>query len=86
MLYNFMQDKHWYEDLGHIFVGFVPGLGWLREHLQWPPGRPSTVDGRLWCPIDRVADHYRDDFGYAIGDILRTIVLIGVIVWALVRR
>ncbi len=37
-LYGFMQDKKWYEDVGHILIGLIPMWGWIREHRQWPPG------------------------------------------------
>ena len=49
-LHGFMQDKKWYEDIGHIFIGLIPFAGWVREWTevklpwpmkgQWPPGDP----------------------------------------------
>ena len=89
-LYHFMQDSKWYEDVAHILVGLVPFWGWVREHRQWPPGKPRVrfVDAASSPPVeyfdtqlDRVADSYRDFLGYAIGDLLRTAVLIGLLVW-----
>lgn len=41
--YGFLQDKKWYEDVGHIFVGMVAMWGWIRENDQYPPGKPITL-------------------------------------------
>lgn len=85
-LYNFMQDEKWYEDVGHILIGLcLPFYGWWREHRQWPPGDPHFID-HLFEDVgyrhSRVADSYRDFLGYAIGDVLRTAILAGVIFFA----
>ena len=84
-LFHFFQDRKWYEDVAHIFVGMVPFFGWAREWKQWPPGdpdsHPSTGVGVMWTQMDRVADAYRDFLGYAIGDVLRTAVLVGLLIW-----
>ena len=91
-LYKFMQDKKWYEDVGHIFIGLIPMLGWLREHRQWPPGKPfyavpandrsiPASDIKLVTQLDRVEDSYRDFLGYAIGGTIRCAVLVGLLVW-----
>lgn len=87
--YRFLRDEKWYEDIAHILVGLVPLWGWLREHVQWPPGDtwvrtiyPEGVytrdppERRAYAPLDRVADAYRDFLGYAIGDALRTVGLV----------
>ena len=85
-LYGFLQDRHWYEDLGHILIGHVPMLGWVREHLQWPPGNIITLEqGRWYAPLDRVEDSYRDFLGYAIGNAMLTAELAGVILWLVLR-
>lgn len=86
-LYGFMQDKHWYEDVGHVFIGLIPLAGWIREHLQYPPGWPFVA----WGPLDdlpekvtqlsRVDDLYRDNLGYEIGAVLRTVLLVGLLIW-----
>ena len=78
-LYNFMQDRHWYEDVAHIFIGLTPLLGWTREHFQWPPGDTVSIKGVPYAPHDRVADSYRDFLGYSIGGAIRTAVLIGLL-------
>ena len=90
-LYGFMQDKKWYEDVGHILIGLIPFVGWGREHAQWPPGWPyyalrnkkyeSYVDIELdelelVTQLDRVEDSYRDFLGYEIGSLVRTIILV----------
>lgn len=91
-LFHFFQDRHWYEDVAHILIGLVPYWGWDRERRQWPPGDVITIavntrpDGRPMsvervAPLDRVADAYRDFLGYAIGDIIRTAILIGLLIW-----
>ena len=95
-LYSFMQDRHWYEDIGLIFIGLVPMWGWIREHWQWPPGDTGyydLTDRRMYqtqkedgdrvpyAPHDRVADSYRDFLGYAIGGTIRTAVLVGLLIW-----
>jgi hypothetical protein len=90
ILYKFMQDDHWYEDVGHILVGLVPMWGWRREHRQWPPGDIEKIDyldkdNDWWAPLDRVADSYRDFLGYAIGGTVRCVGLLATIVWLLVR-
>lgn len=82
MPYGFLSDGKFYEDLGHILIGLVPGWGWWREHRQWPPGDPEpmpfTGQGDLYyiTQLDRVADVYRDQLGYEIGSVLRTVALI----------
>jgi hypothetical protein len=93
ILYKFMQDDHWYEDVGHIFIGLIPMWGWIREHWQWPPGDTAffgdptkrNAEPEPWAPHDRVADAYRDFLGYAIGGTIRCAGLLGVILWILVR-
>ena len=96
-LYQFLQDKKWYEDVGHIFIGMIPLWGWLREHKQWPPGdimyaesgvmdttsfdeatrRLEEMSWPIECaPLDRVQDSYRDFLGYAIGETIRTVILL----------
>ena len=80
ILYGFMQDKHWYEDLAHIFIGMVPMWGWIREHRQWPPGTPAEVWNEMWAPLDRVEDSYRDFLGYAIGETIRTVILLTLLI------
>ena len=89
-LYGFMQDKKWYEDVGHILIGLIPFVGWGREHSQWPPGWPyyTKPNGdrlklfagdevlELVTQLDRVEDSYRDFLGYEIGSLIRTIILV----------
>lgn len=86
-MYHFMQDKDWYEDIGHILIGLVPFAGWMREHKQWPPGwpyfasRPKHLQTRgpeaeLVTQVERVRDSYRDFLGYEIGSLVRTIALV----------
>lgn len=85
-LYGFMQDKKWYEDVGHILIGLIPFVGWGREHSQWPPGWPyyalpnrkdkSIDELELVTQLDRVEDSYRDFLGYEIGSLIRTIILV----------
>ena len=90
LTFKFFQDKKWYEDLGHFCIGFVPFLGWWREQNQWPPGdvehfrNPETSVVEPYAPLDRVGDSYRDFLGYACGDIARTAIMLGVIIWLLV--
>ena len=91
-LYGFLQDKHWYEDLGHIGIGLIPLAGWIREHSQYPPGDPlvvtegidvngEPVEAEVFYPADRVDDLYRDNLGYAIGGAIRTFLLVGLLIW-----
>ena len=84
-LYGFLQDKHWYEDLGHIGIGLIPMAGWIHEHFQYPPGdvHIATYNGKdaLSAPLDRVDDLYRDNLGYAIGGAIRTALLVGLLIW-----
>jgi hypothetical protein len=42
MKLGFFQGKtlNIWEDVGHIFIGLIPMLGWLREWIQFPPGDP----------------------------------------------
>ena len=87
-LYGFMQDKKWYEDVGHILIGLIPFVGWGREHAQWPPGWPYYATPRrkkmhlynenieLVTQLDRVEDSYRDFLGYEIGSLIRTVILV----------
>ena len=79
-LYDFMQDKKWYEDIGHIFIGMIPFVGWFREHKQWPPcsdSQPDIVKDYVgYYHQGRVRDVYRDFLGYAIGDLIRTAVIV----------
>ena len=88
--YKFLSDKHWYEDCLHVLVGLVPFWGWLREHWQFGPGDPIYVadyevqaefDGVEYFPSDRVQDAYRDFAGYSIGDVVRTAILVGLLIW-----
>ncbi len=77
-----MSDEKWYEDLGHILIGFAPMIGWVREDEQWPPASdncpPEYFGDDLFFHHSRVEDAYRDFLGYAIGDSIRTILLIGI--------
>jgi len=87
-MYGFMSDEKWYEDVGHIVIGFAPMIGWLRENEQWPPAsdnyppeyNTSNPQNELYFHSSRVEDAYRDFLGYAIGDTLRTLTLIGIII------
>jgi len=90
--YNFFGDDKWIEDVAHIAIGFVPFLGWWREHRQWPPGDPQELENyyselpvaertTMHTQLDRVADSYRDFLGYALGDVLRTVALVAWAVW-----
>lgn len=80
--YGFMSDEKWYEDLGHILIGFAPMIGWVREDEQWPPASdnypPEYIQKELYFHSSRVEDAYRDFLGYAIGDSIRTMLLIGI--------
>ena len=81
-LYGFLQDAHWYEDVGHIVLGLIPLAGWIREHFQYPPGDPVIFVGpEVFYPADRVDDLYRDNLGYAIGGAIRTFLFAGLLVW-----
>ena len=66
--YGFMQDKDWYEDVGHIILGSLPIdiLWYIREHTtvkmpwpfkgQYPPGKPmwlfTNEDDQLRVAVD----------------------------------
>ena len=79
-IYDFFQDEKWYEDLGHILIGMIPLWGWIREHYQWPPSSNSQpfilYKNQVYYHQGRVRDVYRDFLGHAIGDAVRTVVVI----------
>jgi hypothetical protein len=65
---------------------FPPGdTIWLKVNAGPPPhyvGRSTPSEGAFpYAPHDRVMDLMRDNLGYAIGETLRTVALVGVIVW-----
>ncbi len=81
---------------GFLGFAFPAVLLWAREWTrvrlpwpfkgQWPPGDPFNVvkadgwNGKV-TQLDRVADIGRDTLGYAIGQDLRTALLVGMVVW-----
>ena len=75
----------WYEDLGHVLIGLIPGWGVTREWFQLPPENDADpvvfVDGREYWAKARVLDVFRDMAGYAVGDAFRTSVLVGLLIW-----
>ena len=95
--YGFMQDKDWYEDVGHIVLGYLPidMLWYIREHTtlklpwpfkgQYPPGDILKVlvgpRAGEFFPTDRVHDSKRDELGRSIGAQLRVITLIALLIW-----
>lgn len=81
----------WVEDVGHVAIGFIPGAGIIREYRQLPPendrhpvvffmglGRAEAED--YWSS-SRVLDMMRDLAGYAVGDVVRTSVLVSLLIW-----
>lgn len=79
------------EDLGHCLIGFVPGWGVLREWRQLPPENDDypavwlaregrRVGGEYWSKV-RVLDIFRDLAGYAVGDLIRTAILVVLLWW-----
>jgi len=97
MLHGFMQDEKWYEDLGHIVLGFLPIdlLLWVREFTraklpwpfkgQYPPGWPFNYGPEIRqyqvTQMSSVEDLARDQLGYAIGQQLRVCLLVGLLWW-----
>lgn len=81
---GFLSDEKWYEDLGHIFIGLIPLLGWFREQGQLPPAT-NKLPVRSYGPDvywarERVLDMRRDSFGYEVGHfILVSDLVIGII-------
>ena len=86
-----MNTNKWYEDLGHVVIGLVPGVGLIREFRPLPPETDREpvvwvskerrrVGGEYW-PASRVRDMLTDMIGYAVGDAIRTAVLVGLLIW-----
>ncbi len=75
------------EDLGHVLIGFIPLAGWLREVWQLPPENdahpvlyfkhdPAQERSVPYWSSVRVLDMVRDFGGYALGDLIRTAILV----------
>ena len=86
-----MNTNKWYEDLGHVAIGLIPGVGLIREFRQLPPETDSEPvvmmsperrrkGGEYW-PASRVRDMMTDMIGYAVGDGIRTVVLVSLLIW-----
>lgn len=79
-----MSTNEWYEDLGHVVIGLVPGVWLIREFRQLPP--ETDREPVVWVSVDgfdlvRVRDMLTDMIGYAVGDVIRTAVLVGLLIW-----
>lgn len=81
----------WVEDLCHVAIGLIPGLGVVREWRQLPPENDlypvvlMPIEGQragveYWAK-PRVMDLMRDLAGYAIGDVVRTAILVALLCW-----
>ena len=64
---------------------------WVRDNAG-PPAHvvgyrhePGNDEYEPHAPHDRVGDAYRDFLGYACGDVARTLLMLGVIIWLAVR-
>ena len=68
------------EQAGHALIGFCPLLGWVREGNQLPCATNKLpvrfIGGDEYWAAERVEDMYRDFGGYAVGDLLRTLLLL----------
>lgn len=87
------QVPTWVEDGGHVLIGLIPGWGVLRERIQLPPQNDrypvktiktvysggAYID-EYWA-ASRVMDIFRDLAGYAVGDLIRTAILVGLLWW-----
>ena len=75
--------KEFFEQLGHALIGFIPMAGWLREGWQMPCETERlpvvVIDGDEYWAAERVEDMYLDFGGYAVGDLVRTLVLLAII-------
>ena len=78
------------EDVGHVLIGLVPGVGFVREWFQLPPENDANpvvfvsqesrrIGGEYWAAV-RVRDVFRDWAGYELGSVIRTALLVW---WAL---
>lgn len=79
------------EDAGHVLIGLIPGWGIVREWRQLPPENDlypavwvsrerKRAGGEYWAK-PRVMDLMRDLAGYAVGDAIRTAILVGLLIW-----
>jgi hypothetical protein len=77
--------KEVFEQLGHALIGFIPLLGWIREGNQLPCATNrlpvESINGHEYWPAERVEDMYRDFGGYAVGDFVRTLLLLFIILY-----